>query len=55
MDEASKTLAELTVLQTDLVEIQPCSSQVWNCDEFGIDPNGKWTKVVFTYTFCMVD
>ena len=40
-DETRKTLAELTILPTDLAEIQPRSSQVWNCGEIGIDPNGK--------------
>ena len=40
-DDARKALAELTILPTDLAEIQPRSSQVWNCGEIGIDPNGK--------------
>ena len=35
----------------DLKEIQPCPSQVWNCDEIGFDPNGSWLKVVCTYKF----
>ena len=29
--------------------IQTWTSQVWNCDEIGFDPNGSWRKVVFTY------
>ena len=35
----------------DLKEIQPCPSQVWNCDEIGFDPNGSWLKVICTYKF----
>ena len=31
--------------------IQLRSTLVWNCDEIGFDPNGKWNKVVFTYKF----
>ena len=51
-EEASKTLEELMVIPKDLAEIQPRDSQVWNCDEIGLDPNGKWTKVVCTYKWC---
>ena len=54
-EEARETLAKLTVVPPDLHKIQPRPSQVWNCDEIGIDPNGKWTKVVCTYKFCMVE
>ena len=35
----------------DLKEIQPCPSQVWNCDEIVFDPNGSWLKVICTYKF----
>ena len=24
---------------------------MWNCDEIGLDPNGKWRKVVCTYKY----
>ena len=35
-----------TIVPTDLHRIQPRATQVWNCDEIGFDPNGKWHKVV---------
>ena len=30
-----------------LQKIQPRADQIWNADEIGIDPNGKWNKIVF--------
>ena len=35
----------------DLHQIQPRATQVRNCDEIGLDPNGKWRKVVCTYKY----
>ena len=35
----------------DLKEIQPCPSQVWDCDEIGFDPNGSWLRLIYTYKF----
>ena len=37
-----------TIVPPDLHQIQPRATQVWNCDEIGFDPNGKWRKVVCT-------
>ena len=37
-----------TIVPPDLHQIQPRAIQVWNCDEIGLDPNGKWRKVVCT-------
>ena len=39
------------IVPPDLYHIQPRSIQVWNCDEIGLDPNGKWRKVVCTYKY----
>ena len=36
------------IVPYDLHQIQPRATQVWNCDEIGFDPNGKWHKVVCT-------
>ena len=30
----------------------PRCDQIWNCDEVGINPNGKWHKIVCTYKWC---
>ena len=51
-DEAQDALRELTKVPDDLSDIQSRPSQVWNCDEIGIDPNGKWNKVIYTRKFC---
>ena len=40
-----------TIVPPNLHQIQPRAIQVWNCDEIGFDPNGKWHKVVCTYNF----
>ena len=40
-----------TIVPPDLHQIQPRATQVWNCDEIGFDPNGKWHKIVCTYKF----
>ena len=39
------------IVPPDLHQIQPRATQVWNCDEIGLDPNGKWCKVVCTYKY----
>ena len=53
--EAKTSMDALTVIPDDLSDIQPRPSQVWNCDEIGIDPNGKWSKVICTYKWCVTD
>ena len=30
-----------TIVPPDLHQIQPRATQVWNCNEIGLDPNGK--------------
>ena len=37
------------IVPTDLHQIQPRSTQMWNCDEIKLDPNGKWRKVACNY------
>ena len=39
------------IFPPDLNQIQPRATQVWNCDEIGFDPNGKWHKAVCNYKF----
>ena len=31
----------ITIVATDLDQIQPRAAQLWNCDKIGFDPNGK--------------
>ena len=52
-EEAKKSLEALRTVPKDLQDLQPRSSQVWNCDEIGIDPTGKWVKIVCTWKWCM--
>ena len=49
--EAKKVLDELTVIPYDLFELQPHTSRCWNCNEIGLDPNGRWSKVVCTWKY----
>ena len=39
----------ITIIPTNLHQIQPRATQVRNYDEIGFEPNGKWNKVVCTY------
>ena len=34
---------------SELNEIQPRATRIWNCDEIGFDPNGNIHKVIYTY------
>ena len=52
IEEAIKNVKELMSTPTDLHLIQPRASQVWNCDEIGLDPNEKRSKIVCTYKWC---
>ena len=53
--EAKKSLDELTTVPDDITHLQPRPSQFWNCDEIGIDPTGKWCKIVCTWKYCMAE
>ena len=54
-EEAKKTLQTLTAIPDDLTHLQPRPSQTWNCDEIGIDPTGKWCRIVNTWKYCMTE
>jgi len=46
---------KLMVVPEDLASIRPRSSQVWNCDEIGFDPNGNWNRMICTYNWYPID
>lgn len=46
-----QSINSLMVLPPDLEHIQSCSLQVQNYDNIGIDPNGRWNKIVCTYAY----
>ena len=54
-DENNQPLLQKMIIQFDLNEIQPRTTQVFNCDEIGSDPNRKWNKVICTYKFFKVN
>ena len=54
-DEIELTLQKLMTVPDDLEDIIPRSDQVWNFDEIGIDPNGKWYRVICPYKWCDVE
>jgi hypothetical protein len=53
--DAAKSLEELRIVPSDLKEIQPRADQNWSVDEIGIDPNGKWSRIVCTYKWCVAE
>ena len=36
-------------IPSDINDIKPRATQVWNCSEIGLDRNGRWNKVICTY------
>ena len=34
------------IISSELNDIQPRSTPVWNCDQIGFDPNGRRNKVI---------
>ena len=39
------------IVPPNLHQIQPRANRVWNCDEIGLNSNGKWRKVVCIYNY----
>ena len=54
-EDAVRNVEQLMTIPLDLDQIQPRPSQVWNCDEIGLDPNGNWNKIVCAYKWCNAD
>ena len=48
MDNNQLFLKKLNI-PSNLNYIQPLSTNVWNCDEIGFDPNGHWNEFIYTY------
>ena len=48
-DENNQPFLQKIIIPSDLNDIQPRDTQVWNCDEIGFNPNGRWKKVIYTY------
>ena len=48
-DDVNQPILQKIIIPSDINDIQPRSTQVWNCDEVGFDPNGRWIKVICIY------
>ena len=53
--EIEATLQRLIHIPENLEEIIPRADQVWNCDEIGLDQNGKWHRIICTYKWYNID
>ena len=50
-DDKNQPILQKNIIPSDLNDIQPRATQLWNWDEFGIDLNGRWNKVICSYKF----
>ena len=48
-DDNNQPILLNIIIPSDLNDIQPRATNVWNCDEFGFDTNRRWTKVICPY------
>ena len=48
-DDKNQPIFQKMIIPSDINDIQPRATQVWNCDEVGFYSNGRWSKVIFTY------
>ena len=50
-DDNNQPILQKMIIPSDLSDIQPRATQVWNCGEVGFDPNIRWNEVVCTHKF----
>ena len=50
-EETNQLLVSLTNISINLEFIQMCLSQVWKYDNIELNPNEKWTEIVFIYKY----
>ena len=50
-DDNNQPILQKIIIPSDINDIQTRSTQLWNCDEVGFDPKGRWSKVICTYKF----
>ena len=48
-DDNNQPILQELIIPSDINGIQKIATQVWNCNGVGFDPNGRWSKVIFTY------
>ena len=44
-----KPFLQKMIIPSDLNDIQPRDTQIWNCDEIGFDTNVRCNKVICNY------
>ena len=44
--ENNQPLLQNINIPSDINDIQPRATQVWNCDELGLHTNGRWNKAI---------
>ena len=54
-DDKNQPILQKNIIPSDLNDIQPRATQLWNCNEVGLDPNGRCSKAVCTYKFFYVE
>ena len=47
-NDKNQPILKKMIIPSDLSDIQPRSTQLWNCDEVGIDPNVRWSNIICT-------
>ena len=50
-DDNNQPILQKMIIPYDIKDIQPISTQVWICDEFGFNPSIIWSKIICTYKF----
>ena len=48
-DENNQPFLKTMIIPSDLNDIQPRDTQVWNCYEIRFDTNGRWNNFICTY------
>ena len=48
-DENNQTFLQKMIIPSDINDIQPRATQVWNCNKVGFDPNVRCNKIICTY------
>ena len=50
-DDNNQPILKKMTTPSDLNDIQPRTTQVWDCDKIGVDRNEIWSNIICTYMF----
>ena len=48
-DENNQNFLQKMIIPSDINDIQPRATQVWNCIGIGFYPNVRWNKFIYTF------